>query len=168
MGEKRSKWLDHLKAAERPDLKLSAYAPNHQVEVRRLYEAKRKRPQQAASNWAIVRVKPGSPGQITPKARVAMQARLGNGVVLSWTDDQRSADAPCGVLRRPVAFSTSTPDSCRTAWRSIRCSTKFVINEPHNRLRIIFYKVSQRGGSKKPESVTPTRPEFIPAEFINS
>lgn len=145
MGEKRSKWLDHLKAAERPDLKLSAYAPRDQVEVRRLYEAKRKRPQQAASNWAIVRVKPGSPAQITPKARewvaptsIAMQARLGNGVVLSWTHDQHSADAPCGVLRRPVAFSISTPDSCHTAWRSIRCSTKFVIKKPHNRLKIIL------------------------------
>ena len=27
MGEKRSKWLEHLKAAERSGLKLSAYAP---------------------------------------------------------------------------------------------------------------------------------------------
>jgi hypothetical protein len=53
MGEKESKWLEHLKAAESSGLKLSAYAANHQIDVRRLYEAKRKRAQQAASNWAL-------------------------------------------------------------------------------------------------------------------
>ena len=40
MGEKESKWLEHLKAAESSGLKLSAYAANHQIDVRRLYEAK--------------------------------------------------------------------------------------------------------------------------------
>ena len=55
MGEKKSKWLEHLKAAESSGLKLSAYAAQHQIDVRRLYEAKRKRAQQAASNWAVVR-----------------------------------------------------------------------------------------------------------------
>ena len=111
MGEKRSKWLEHLKAAESSGLKLSAYAANHQIDVRRLYEAKRKRAQQAASNWAVVRVKAGPPAQATPKARewvapatVAMQARLGNGVVLSWTHDQRAAEAPCSVLRTLAAL----------------------------------------------------------------
>ena len=111
MGEKRSKWLEHLKAAESSGLKLSAYAANHQIDVRRLYEAKRLQSQRTASNWAVVRVKPGPPAQVTPKARewvaptsVAMQARLGNGVVLSWTHDQRSADAPCTVLRTLAAL----------------------------------------------------------------
>ena len=111
MGEKRSKWLEHLKAAESSGLKLSAYAANHQIDVRRLYEAKRKRAQQAASNWAVVRLKADPTVQITPKARewvaptsVAMQARLGNGVVLSWNHDQRSADAPCTVLRTLAAL----------------------------------------------------------------
>ena len=111
MGEKKLKWLEHLKAAESSGLKLSAYAANHQIDVRRLYEAKRKRAQQAASNWALVRLKPDPPAQVTPKARewvaptsVAMQARLGNGVVLSWNHDQRSADAPCTVLRTLAAL----------------------------------------------------------------
>ena len=73
--------------------------------LRALYEAKRKRAQPATSNWAVVRLKPDPPAQVTPKARewvaptsVAMQARLGNGVVLSWTHDQRAAEAPCSVL----------------------------------------------------------------------
>ena len=43
MGEKESKWLEHLKAAQSSGLKLSAYAAQHQIDVRRLYEAKRKR-----------------------------------------------------------------------------------------------------------------------------
>ncbi len=111
MGEKKSKWHDHLKAAESSGLKLSAYAAQHQIDVRRLYEAKRKRPQQAASNWTVVRVKPDPSAQVTTKARewvapttVAMQARLGNGVVLSWTHDQRNADAPSSVLRTLAAL----------------------------------------------------------------
>ena len=36
MGEKESNWLEHLKAAESSGLKLSAYAANHQIDVRRL------------------------------------------------------------------------------------------------------------------------------------
>ncbi len=46
MGERKSKWLEHLKAAESSGLKLSAYAAQHQIDVRRLYEAKcwRRRP----------------------------------------------------------------------------------------------------------------------------
>ena len=111
MGEKRSKWLEHLKAAQSSGLKLSAYAANHQIDVRRLYEAKRLQSQRTASNWAVVRVKPGPPAQATPKARewvaptsVAMQARLGNGVVLSWNHDQRYSDGPCTVLRTLAAL----------------------------------------------------------------
>ena len=44
MGEKKSKWLEHLMAAEISGLKLSAYAANQQIDVRRLYEAKRTLP----------------------------------------------------------------------------------------------------------------------------
>ncbi len=44
MGEKKSKWLEHLTEAESSGLKLSAYAANQRIDVRRLYEAKRKRP----------------------------------------------------------------------------------------------------------------------------
>lgn len=113
MGEKKSKWLEHLMAAESSGLKLSAYAANQQIDVRRLYEAKRKRkrPQPAASNWAVVRIKPDPSVQVTAKTiecaaptAIALQARLGNGVVLSWAHDQRNADAPCSVLRTLAAL----------------------------------------------------------------
>ena len=111
MGEKKPKWLEHLKAAESSGLKLSAYAANQQIDVRRLYEAKRKRPQPATSNWAVVRIKPDPSVQVTAKTSecaaptaIALQARLGNGVVLSWAHDQRNADAPCSVLRTLAAL----------------------------------------------------------------
>ena len=103
--------MEHSTEAESSGLKLSAYAANHQIDVRRLYEAKRKRPQPAASNWAVVRIKPDPSVQVTPKTResaaptvIALQARVGNGVVLSWTHDQRNADVPCSVLRTLVAL----------------------------------------------------------------
>ena len=111
MGEKESKWLEHLMAAESSGLKLSAYAANQQIDMRRLYEAKRKRPQPATSNWAVVRIKPDPSVRVTPKTSecsaptaIALQARLGNSVVLSWTHDQRNADAPCSVLRTLAAL----------------------------------------------------------------
>ena len=111
MGEKKSKWLEHLMAAESSGLKLSAYAANQQIDMRRLYEAKRKRPQPATSNWAVVRIKPDPSVQVTAKTRecaaptvIALQARLGNGVVLSWAHDQRNADTPCSVLRTLAAL----------------------------------------------------------------
>ena len=111
MGEKKSKWLEDLKAAEISGLKLSAYAAQHQIDVRRLYEAKRLRSQRTGSSWAVVRVRPDAAVEVAPKARecaapatVAMQARLGNGVVLSWTHDQRAAEAPCSVLRTLAAL----------------------------------------------------------------
>ena len=50
MGEKKSKWLEHLKAAESSGLKLSAYAANHQIDVRRLYEVKCLRSQRTGSS----------------------------------------------------------------------------------------------------------------------
>ncbi len=111
MGDKKTKWQEHLKAAEALGLNLSAYAMRNQINVHRLYEAKRLRSQQTGSSWAVVRVKPDAAAEIAPKARecaapatVAMQARLGNGVVLSWTHDQRNADAPCSVLRTLAAL----------------------------------------------------------------
>jgi hypothetical protein len=107
MGDKKAKWQEHLKAAEALGLNLSAYAMRNQINVHRLYEAKRLRAQQSGSGWAVVRIKPDAAvearGCAAPTA-VAIQARLGNGVVLSWTHDQRNADTPCGVLRALAAL----------------------------------------------------------------
>ena len=106
MGEKKGKWHDHLKEAEDSGLKLSAYAAQHEINVRRLYEAKRVRGRRSKATWSKVRVKPEAAmpilskvGQSGVASVIAMQARLGNGVVVSWTHDQRNADAPASVLR---------------------------------------------------------------------
>ena len=111
MGEKKSKWQDHLKAAQASGLKLSAYAAQHQINVRRLYEAKRVAARQGRSAWAVVRVKPETAHPVVPKVEqgsspiaLAIQARLGNGVVLIWSHDQRNADAPTSVLRTLAAL----------------------------------------------------------------
>ena len=105
MGVKKSKWGEQLKAAEASGLSLSAYAAQHQINVRRLYEAKRVRVRQGSSAWSVVRVKSETALQVAPKVQhsthasgVAMQARLGNGVVLSWSHDQTNALAPHSVL----------------------------------------------------------------------
>ena len=106
MGEKKGKWHDHLKAAEDSGLKFSAYATQHEINVRRLYEARRVRGRRSKSAWSKVRVQPDAAMQVGSKVGqnalasvIAMQARLGNGVVVSWTHDQRNADAPGSVLR---------------------------------------------------------------------
>lgn len=111
MGERKSKWQDHLKAAAQSGLSLRAYAALHQINVQRLYAARRRGAQQSRSAWAMVRVKQESAVVAVPKVKqcaassaVAMQARLGNGVVLSWTHDQRNVDAPCSVLRTLAAL----------------------------------------------------------------
>ncbi len=111
MGEKKSKWQDHLKAAAQSGLSLSAYAARHKINVQRLYAARHRGAQQSRSAWAVVRVKPETAVVAVPKVKqcvapttVAMQARLSNGVVLSWTHDQRNADAPSSVLRTLAAL----------------------------------------------------------------
>ena len=105
MGEEKSKWGEHLKAAEISGLSLSAYAVQQQINVRRLYEARHLRVRQGRAAWSVVHVKPETAVQVTPKvlhsaqgSAIAMQARLGNGVILSWSQDQRNAGAPHSVL----------------------------------------------------------------------
>jgi hypothetical protein len=114
MGEKKSKWQDHLKAAAQSGLSLRAYATLHQINVQRLYAAKHRGARKSSSAWAVVRVKPETAVEVVSKVKqcaapssVAMQARLGNGIVLSWTHEQRNADAPCSVLRTLAALPCS-------------------------------------------------------------
>lgn len=113
MGIKRGKWQGHLKAAETSGMSLSAYAAQHGINVRRLYEARhmdaRKKAAKARQTSAFVPVK--LKGQalvkvtavahhvdVAPGARFAMQARLDNGVVLSWTYDAASVSAQANLL----------------------------------------------------------------------
>ena len=113
MGIKQRKWQEHLKAAETSGMRLSAYASQHDINVRRLYEerhyaarAKAARARQRRSAFvpvklkseALVKVAPAAHHGHTPGARLSMQARLDNGVVLSWTYDASSASAQANLL----------------------------------------------------------------------
>lgn len=112
MGMKQGKWQGHLKAAEASGMSLSAYAARHGINVRRLYEARyvnartkaTKAPRTSAfvpvkvTRQSLVKVKPTAhPGDVAG-ARFAMQARLDNGVVLSWTYDASGASAQANLL----------------------------------------------------------------------
>ena len=112
MGIKRGEWRGHLKAVERSGMSLRAFAAEHGINVRRLYEARcvgsRAKAARARQASAFVPVKvkqqssvivtaAGHHGEATA-ARFAMQARLDNGVVLSWTYDASSASAQANML----------------------------------------------------------------------
>lgn len=115
MAGKRSKWATHLKAAEASGLSLVAYATKHKLDVRRLYEARQLRKLQGTTAWSVVRVKePAAVGATTPQMQhraapgtVAMQARLGNGVVLSWAQDQTHTAALDSMMRTLAALPCS-------------------------------------------------------------
>lgn len=115
MTGKRFKWTTHLEAAEGSGLSLAAYAQKHGIDVRRLYEARQLRKLQSATAWSVVRVKEQAAVEVTPKVQqhrvapstVAMQARLGNGVVLSWSQDQTHTAALHGMLRTLAALPCS-------------------------------------------------------------
>ena len=112
MGIKRGKWQGHLKTAETLGMSLSAYAAEHGINVRRLYESryvgartKAARARQASAfvpvklkAQSLVKVTPAAHHGDAPGARFTMQARLDNGVVLSWTYDASSASAQANLL----------------------------------------------------------------------
>jgi hypothetical protein len=101
-----------LKAAEASGMSLSGYAAKHGINVRRLYEARhldtRKKAAKARrisvfvpvklKSKSLVKVTPAVHAGDVPGARFAMQARLDNGVVLSWTYDASSASAQANLL----------------------------------------------------------------------
>ncbi len=114
MTGKRSKWTAHLEAAEGCGLSVAAYAQKHGIDVRRLYEARQLRKLQGTTSWSVVRVKEQAAVEVTPKVQhriapntIAMQARLGNGVVLSWAQDQTNTPALDSVLRTLAALPCS-------------------------------------------------------------
>ena len=112
MGIKQGKWQGHLKAAETSGMSLTAYAAKHGINVRRLYEARhldaRAKAAKARQRSAFVSVKVKAQPSVkvtqtaqhaeVPATRLAMQARLDNGVVLSWTYDASSASAQANLL----------------------------------------------------------------------
>ena len=68
MGIKQSEWQGHLKAAETSGMSLSAYAAEHGINVRRLYEARYEHARakaRQASALVSVKVKPQSSVKVT-------------------------------------------------------------------------------------------------------
>ncbi len=116
MGTKQGKWHGHLKAVEKSGMSLSAYAAHHGINVRRLYEARyvdtrtRSAKARQTSVFVPVKLKVQSLVKAAPPvhhgealgAGFAMQARLDNGVVLSWTYDAGSVSAQAN-LRHTLA-----------------------------------------------------------------
>lgn len=114
MVGKKSKWAAHLKAAESSGLSLAAYATKHKFDVRRLYDARHLRKLQGATEWSVVRVKEQPAVEVSSRVQqraapstIAMQARLGNGVVLSWPQDQTHTAALDSMLRTLAALPCS-------------------------------------------------------------
>ncbi len=111
MGISKGKWAERLKAAQASGMTLAGYARRHGINVRRLYEARHQRhrakavPTRETSAFVRVKLKPVVPLEATPGARLggpvatfAMQARLGNGVVLSWMHDANDVPAQTNLL----------------------------------------------------------------------
>ncbi|MEO7128734.1 MAG: hypothetical protein ABI040_07705 [Rhodoferax sp.] len=112
MGMKQGKWQGHLKAAQTSGMSLSAYAQQHGINVRRLYEARRVEARALAAKARqtsgfvpvklkappLVKVMPRAHHGEAPVAGLAMQARLDNGVVLSWTYDASCTSAQANLL----------------------------------------------------------------------
>lgn len=104
MGKAKRKWQEHLDAAQASGLGLAGYAAKHGLNVRHLYDtrhadlkAKAAR-ERKASSFVRVKVKPQSSVGVGPNEHLlcavgtlAIQARLGNGVILSWTHDESGA-----------------------------------------------------------------------------
>lgn len=114
MTGKRFKWATHLEAAEGSGLSLAGYAQKHRIDVHRLYEARQLRKLQGNTAWSVVRIKEQAAVEVTPKVQrhvapstIAMQARLGNGVMLSWAQDQTNTAALDSMLRTLAALPCS-------------------------------------------------------------
>ena len=105
MGSKSSEWLRHLLAAEASGGTLVAYAKQHGISVQRLYNAKWARVKSATSDPGKSRSKAFARVKVVPAfdrkpaaAALAIQARLANGVVLSWQHDSHDTQALGTVL----------------------------------------------------------------------
>lgn len=115
MGIDRGKWQGHLEAGEASGLSLAGYAEQHDIDVRRLYDARYARARASASASARQATKASAFAQVKLKAQapataiadvapcpgdgaLLMQAKLGNGVVLSWSHDGVSQQALSNMM----------------------------------------------------------------------
>lgn len=112
MGKEKGKWQEHLEAAATSGMSLTAYAAQHGINVRRLYEARHRDARAKAakvrksSAFVPVKVQAAALMKATPAPHhaapsgcgLAVHARLSNGVVLSWTSEPANASAQANLL----------------------------------------------------------------------
>ena len=109
-----TKWQEHLKAAETSGKNLTAYAAQYGINVRRLYESRYRDARAKAakarksSAFVPVKVRPSALSNLVPAPQrddtlrtssgLTIQARLANGVVLSWSSEPTNASAQANLL----------------------------------------------------------------------
>jgi len=114
MGMEQGKWQEHLKVAAASGMRLTAYAAQHGINVRRLYEARYRDARAKAakarksSAFVAVKVRPAALSKLAPAPHheetlrtsngLIIQARLANGVVLSWASEPTNASAQTNLL----------------------------------------------------------------------
>ena len=114
MGMEQGKWQDHLKGAAASGMRLTAYAAQHGINVRRLYEARYRDARakvakaRKSSAFVPVKVRPSALSKLAPAPQhnevlrtsngLTIQARLANGVVVSWTSESTNASAQANLL----------------------------------------------------------------------
>lgn len=108
MGRHKSKWQQHLKAAQASGKSLSGYAAQHGIRVQSLYDARSRAKLKAASKataFVPVKRKPQVAVRLAPSIAerdavptLTMQARLVNGVVLSWTHEASNGPAVADLM----------------------------------------------------------------------
>ena len=117
MGIRKGKWQEHLEAAQASGMTLSGYAAQHGINVQCLYDARHVRLSAKARSarktpaFIPINVRPRLSANVAPGthqtaavATLAMQARLGNGVVLSWTHDASSEQAMVDLMHTLAAL----------------------------------------------------------------
>jgi hypothetical protein len=110
MGIHKSKLQRHLKVAQASGMSLSSYADQHGIRVQSLYDARsraklKSKAASKATAFVPIELKPPSAVRAAPNINeadalttLAMQARLGNGVVLSWTHDANNGPAVADLM----------------------------------------------------------------------
>jgi hypothetical protein len=116
MGIHKDKWQQHLQAAQASEMSLSGYAALNGINVQSLYDARSRAKSKAKSTaktkaFVQVKLKPHSAVGVVPNATepaavttLAMQARLGNGVVLSWTHEAGNGPAVTDLMHLLAAL----------------------------------------------------------------
>lgn len=111
MGKIKRKWQEQLEAAQASGLSLAGYAAKHGLNVRNLYDTRyaqaRAKAARArnASAFVRIKVKPRISVSDAPDRQqahavgvLAIQARLGNGVILSWTHNPSGGPALADLM----------------------------------------------------------------------